>query len=93
MGAAGGAAGAAGAAGQAYPDSMSDDEIYGRQPGGPAQDPPVPGQQAEGFDYPASEGNGYDEVMEDPWETGASDDSGGGLFGGGGDGGSWGDWS
>lgn len=56
----------------------TDDEIYGRS------QPPTPGQQAEGFDYPPP-GPGPteygEEIMQDPWaEQGGGDD--GGWFGG-----------
>lgn len=101
-------AGNAGNAGAAQRD-WTDDEIYGRAPqpdgsarwdGAPAappQEPPVPGQQAEGFDYPyefPGDVPGPDEeMMQDPWANPGGD---GGLFGGsgggGGGGGGWGDW-
>lgn len=51
----------------------------------PPQDPPVPGQQAEGFDWPGSQDYGDEPLMQDPWENQQSDD--GGWFGGGGGGG------
>jgi hypothetical protein len=56
---------------------MSDDEIYGRST--PSANPPAPGQQAEGFDYPPQGPTEYgEEIMDDPWaENTGSDDSGG----------------
>lgn len=100
-----GTAAGAGAANAPYPQDMTDDEIYGRtsgagqQSGGGgggapgANEPPVPGQQAEGFDYPYP--GQQEDVMQDPWEQRGGDGEGlfgGGSDGGGGDGGGWGDW-
>ncbi|GMK54974.1 hypothetical protein CspeluHIS016_0200300 [Cutaneotrichosporon spelunceum] len=101
----GAAAGAAaGAAGGYEGRDWTDDEIYGRSPppdqqGNPTgpYEPPAPGQQAEGFDYPPGS-SGNEEIMQDPWGNPGNDDGGlfgGGDSGGGGGGGGWdfGDWS
>ncbi|BEJ16516.1 hypothetical protein CspHIS471_0511210 [Cutaneotrichosporon sp. HIS471] len=94
---------AAGAAGGYAGRDWTDDEIYGRapppdahgnSPSGPYE-PPAPGQQAEGFDYPPDL-PGDEELMQDPWANPGSDDGGffgGGGGGGGGDWGGFGDWS
>lgn len=105
--AAGAAMGAGKAGAGAAQRDWTDDEIYGRAPppdgsarweGAPAappQDPPVPGQQAEGFDYPyefPGDVPGPDEeIMQDPWANPGGDVFGG-DGGGGGGGSSWGDW-
>lgn len=84
--------GAGGAAGRDW----TDDEIYGRAPppGEHGQgeavplEPPAPGQQAEGLDYPP-DFPGDEDIMEDPWADGGVDD---GFFGGDAGGGGGGDW-
>jgi hypothetical protein len=96
-GAAGAGAAGAGAAGAmgAAPGPSEDELIYGPQPGrqggdtGRTPTEAYPGE-AEWMEQPEEAQWGQEDVMEDPWGQGDSDD--GGWFGGGGGGGGGGDW-